>query len=96
MAMRSCRVLAEARRAATAISCGGRSMRPAMSQPSPTDTTAAAPSAVNDTAVNPRESCDTTWSWTDRMKVPTVSGPPDGEDMRVARKAGERPRRSAT
>jgi hypothetical protein len=96
MAMRSCRVLADARWAATAISCRGRSMRPAISQPRATDSTAAMASAMNDTKVRPRESCDTTWSWTVRMKAATVSWPPDGDGVRVARKAVDRPRRAAT
>ena len=60
MAMRSCRVLADARRAARRSPGAGRSMRPAISQPSPTDTTAATARAGNAMPVSPWSSCETT------------------------------------
>ena len=71
-------------------------MRPAISQPSPTDTAAATASAVNAMPVRPRRSWETTWSCTVRMKALTVSWPPDGAGMRRARKLSERPRWAAT
>jgi hypothetical protein len=76
-------VLADARRATTAISCSGRSMRPAISQPKPTDTAAATARAEKARPVRPWRSCETTWSCTVRMKAATVSRPPVGEGMRL-------------
>ena len=71
-------------------------MRPAISQPSPTDTAAATARAVKATPVSPWSSCETTWSCTVRMNASTVCWPPDGEGMRAARKPDGRPRCAAT